>query len=189
MATGTGLNMRGAVKRGGYGATDRGARAGTRAAMASRSSRRAAGSSVSGQPCRHWRRPSPSRHRRKARWPRHWSCRLCTGSPSTVAGASLAGITILEPGRPSSRFASQPPCRTARSATGTDAGQGSSDAMTAIAASTPNTSNAAARRREGRHSRRQGADAFDQDLEFVIVGDFVAHEPVPQPIVLGFQKP
>jgi hypothetical protein len=43
--------------------------------------------------------------------------------------------------------------------------------------------------REGRHSRRQGADTFDQGLDFDIVGGFMAHEPMPEPIVFGFQEP
>lgn len=77
----------------------------------------------------------------------------------------------------------------ASTARGTDTGTGNSDAITANAASHPSACNIAASQREGRHSRRQGADAFDQCLDFVIVGFFVAHQPVPEPIVFGFQKP
>jgi len=42
--------------------------------------------------------------------------------------------------------------------------------------------------RDGRHSRRQGADGFDELGEFGIGGYLVSHEPVPELIVLDFQQ-
>lgn len=74
-------------------------------------------------------------------------------------------------------------------ATGTDTMHGSPDTSTDSDARIPSASIEPARTRERRHSRRQGADAFDQELDFDIAGGLVAHEPVPQLIVFGFQKP
>src|SRR5688572_29508772 len=111
------------------------------------------------------------------------------GDPSMVAAASFGGMTISDAARRLSRPASHPPWKIAAQASGTATGQGNSEAITAMAASPPSARSTATRTRDGRHSRRQGADAFDQGLDFDIVGTLVAHEPVPQPIVLGFQKP
>lgn len=88
-----------------------------------------------------------------------------------------------------SHRASHSPYNTAPQAKGTAIINGNSEATTAMAASKPSTRSIVTRTREGRQSRRQGADTFDQGLDFGIVGAFVAHEPIPEPIVFGFQKP
>ena len=66
-------------------------------------------------------------------------------------------------------------------------GPGSSEASTAQAPSTPRPASALASQREGRHSNRQGADAFDERLEIDIGCGFVSEEPAPEPIVLAVQ--
>ena len=62
-------------------------------------------------------------------------------------------------------------------------------ASTAHADSNASRSCAPITQREGRHSRRQGADALDQRVECGIGGDFMAEEPAPEPIVLAIQQP
>src|SRR5688500_12762328 len=106
-----------------------------------------------------------------------------------VVGNSLAGMTTSDMPRRLSHRAAHPPYPIARQANGTATCHGNSEAITARAASPPSASNAMTRMYDGRHSRRQGADTLDQGLDFDIAGGFVAHEPVPEPIVLGFQKP
>ena len=189
MATGTGLNMRMPVKRGGYGATERGECAGARVAMASLSSRRSPGGRLSGQPCRCRRLPCPSRQCRKASGPRHWICRSSIGNPSMVGAASFGGMTSSTTSCRLSRRASHSPYNTVMQANGPAIFKGNSEAITAMAASRPSTRSIATKTRDGRQSRRQGADTFDHDLDFDIVSAFVAHEPMPEPIVFGFQKP
>lgn len=110
-------------------------------------------------------------------------------TPSTVAAASLQGITRLQAGRRSSRLPNQAPHPTDSIATGSQTDKGSSEAAADTAPRIPSRINTSAWTREGLHSRRQGADALDQGLDFAIVGSLVAHEPVPEPIVLGFQEP
>lgn len=65
---------------------------------------------------------------------------------------------------------------------------GISLARTLSAPIKPSASSAKVSQREGRHSRRQGADGVDELREFGIGGRFVSHEPVPELIVLDFQQ-
>lgn len=106
-----------------------------------------------------------------------------------VGIASFGGMTISAILRRLSRRASRSPYSTALQAKGTAIIKGNSEATTAMAASKPSTRSIVTKTREGRQSRRQGADTFDQGLDFDIVGNFMAHEPMPEPIVFAFQEP
>ena len=74
-------------------------------------------------------------------------------------------------------------------ASGHAASRGISLPSTAQGASTASNRCAPINQREGRHSRRQGADVLDQFVECGIGGGFMAEEPAPEPIVLAIQQP
>lgn len=65
--------------------------------------------------------------------------------------------------------------------------RGISDAITDNAASEANNKMATINQRDGRHSRRQLTDAFDQRGDFGIFGSVVTHEPAPELIVLAIE--
>ena len=66
--------------------------------------------------------------------------------------------------------------------------RGISLASTEQGDSTANASNAPITQRDGRHSRRQGADVLDERIECGIGRGFMAEEPAPEPIVLAVQQ-
>lgn len=94
-------------------------------------------------------------------------------------------------------------------ASGHASGRGISEARMEGAPSKPSSRIAASSQREGRHSMRasgaprrtmvagtvgtlpgrQLADSLDEPVEFDIAGNLVAHEPVPELIVLAVQQP
>lgn len=80
------------------------------------------------------------------------------------------------------------PWAKASRASGTANLPGISEASTLAGAINDNNAMAAHARREGRHSSRQAADALDERCEIGICGLHVAHEPVPELIVLAFQQ-
>ena len=107
--------------------------------------------------------------------------------PSSAARPSGAIVRRCD-GRRASRRPRRTPCPAAVSASGTANVTGIPLDSTLRAASTPMAHSAKASHREGRHSSRQAADAFDELGEFGIGGGVVSHEPVPELIVLGFQQ-
>ena len=66
--------------------------------------------------------------------------------------------------------------------------RGISLANTEQADSSPNTISAPMTQRDGRHSRRQGADVLGERIECGIGRGFMAEEPAPEPIVLAVQQ-
>ena len=66
--------------------------------------------------------------------------------------------------------------------------RGISDAIAENAASDANDNMAAISQRDGRHSRRQPTDAFDQRGDLRIFWSVVAHEPAPELIVLAIEQ-
>ena len=99
-----------------------------------------------------------------------------------------AAITSVRFRRDASNQAESAPRPVESSASGIENMGGISLARTLSAPSTPSASSAKVSQREGRHSRRQGADGVDKLREFGIGGRFVSHEPVPELIVLDFQQ-
>ena len=81
-----------------------------------------------------------------------------------------------------------PPSRAAAASIQAAAG-GNPDTRTDNAPTGPINAKPATSQREGRHSSRQGADAFHKRLEIDIVRGFVSEEPAPEPIVLAVQQP
>lgn len=155
--------------------------------MASRSSRRSRAGNVSGHQASLPGRPPASRKRANAHGPRQCTRKSETSAPSSMARPSAA-ITIVRFRREDSRDAKCPPRPVESSASGIENRSGISLARTLRAPITPSASSAKVSQREGRHSRRQGADGVDKLREFGIGGRFVSHEPVPELIVLDFQQ-
>lgn len=91
-------------------------------------------------------------------------------------------------GLPASRRASQAPYANATTAPGQAAIDGRSEASNDNAADIPSPSNRPVSQRDGRHSSRQVADVLDQGGKFDIGGSLVAHEPLPELIVLTIQQ-
>src|SRR5688500_11852850 len=155
---------------------------------ASRSSRRAFGSSASGQNARQRLRRAPSRQCRKAIGPRH-----CSEAPS-VATPSIVAV----PDRPFQTTGSLPSRRwrsdssaaytMAAAAINHAAVRGISEANTEHAPSTPRLIWTATSVLEGRHSRRQVSDPGDERCEFGILGVLIAHAPAPEAGVFAVRK-
>ena len=85
--------------------------------------------------------------------------------------------------------ASKAPAAADASATSHATPAGASDDSEETAPSKPSIASDAASNRDGRHSMRQGAELFDQRLEFGIVGALVSQDPAPEPIVFAVQQP
>lgn len=182
------MNMRRGRLGSRYGAIEACGRAAMAAGAASLSSRRRGAGSVSGQNASRWLRPSAVRHCRQASGPRQRTVNADTGTPSTLDAASPGAITTSQAARRDSLHASRKPWADAASASGQAAGRGISDAITDNAAASASSSRQATSSREGRHSRRQGADALDEHIECGIGHGLLSKEPSPQPIVLAIQQ-
>lgn len=185
MATGMGLNI------GAYSVIERLLGAPGSTAASRRSSRRAAAGNVSGHQTSRCRRPPTPDPRQlaNASQPRHATANSSTAVPSTATDSPSCANTTLRLGRCHSRNACQVPHAAASTASGHAHALGNADASVAPAASRPIDGNNASSQREGRHSsEREVADALHECGEFGIVGTLVAHEPVPERIVLGVQQ-
>ena len=102
---------------------------------------------------------------------------------------SPVGHSSCRGGRQCSRRASQPPYPAAATAMGHAIAGGISLASTEHVDSTAKASSMPITQREGRHSRRQGADVLDERIECGIGRGLMAEEPAPEPIVLAAQQP
>ena len=101
---------------------------------------------------------------------------------------AMAGHSSCRGGRQCSRRASHPPYPAATTASGHAIARGISLASNEQAASSPSAISAPITQRDGRHSRRQGADVLDERIECGIGRGFMAEEPAPEPIVLAVQQ-
>lgn len=95
-----------------------------------------------------------------------------------VAVPSLS-ITTGQTGNFASRLTRYAPQAAAQAANGHAAQRGISEASTANGARIVIASIAPISQRDGRNSNRQGADAFDERMQFRIFSDVVTEEPAP----------
>ena len=101
---------------------------------------------------------------------------------------SSTGHSSCRGDRRCSRRARQPPYPAVTIASGHAIARGISLANTEQADSSPSAISAPITQRDGRHSRRQGADVLDERIECGIGRGFMAKEPAPEPIVLAVQQ-
>lgn len=120
--------------------------------------------------------------------PRHCTSHSWIGRPSSVACPD-AVMTSQHGGRLHSRRATLAASPATSTAAGIDPPAGIPQVSSATVASTPSIASAMTSQRDGRHSRRQGADTCDEVGEVGIGRAVIPHEPVPELIVLDFQQP
>lgn len=130
----------------------------------------------------------PSRQRKNANGPRHTTADSHVGAPSTVGCRPAPGQNQALAGLRASRRARQAAYIAPAAAIGQAQPRGISEASTENAADAPNSRIAPIAQREGRHSSRQLTDPVDERGDFGIFGKLMAHEPVPELIVLAIEQ-
>ena len=103
-------------------------------------------------------------------------------APSTGHTSCRGGLCVCRQ-ESQALYASEP------SPIGTAAVLGISLIQTENVAAIPSSGKPTPSQRDGRHSRRQGAQALDECIEFGIGRCFMAKEPAPEPIVFAIQQP